>query len=249
MIKKVKKKLKKFIDVRVRLLRDQQHQNQQVLFNHSQLKQLFSEGSFIPFSGWAISPSTILHVLNDVAINKRKCIIEFGSGASTFYIAKLLKVLELNAVFYSVESDEKWANEMKRQLQKHGISEYVRVIYAPLRKVSDNYSLEEQETWYDTQILEETFTGQEKFDLILVDGPFGGSTPYARYSAIPFLRKITLDQASIFLDDVQRADEAFILKEWEQLLDREANILERYGFFNDQTSFDVKPFQLSRPTL
>ncbi|APS38798.1 Methyltransferase domain-containing protein [Salegentibacter agarivorans] len=249
MINNIKNKIKRFIDVRVRLLRDQQHQNQQVLFNDSQLKQLYSEDCFIPFSGWAISPSTILHVLNDISINKRKCIIEFGSGASTFYIAKLLKVLKSDAVFYSVESDEKWANELKRQLQIHSVSDYVKVIYAPLAKVPDNYSLEEQETWYDIQILEKTFTGEEKFDLILVDGPFGGSTPYARYSAIPFLRKLTLDQASIFLDDVQRTDEAFILKEWEQLLGREANIQERYGFFKNHTSFDVKPFQLSKPAL
>tara|TARA_R100000655_G_scaffold102802_1_gene148777 strand:+ start:780 stop:1529 length:750 start_codon:yes stop_codon:yes gene_type:complete len=249
MIKNLKNKIKKIVDVRVRLLRDQQHQNQQILFNHSQLKQLFSEDCYIPFSGWAISPSTILHVLNDISINKRKCIIEFGSGASTFYIAKLLKVLKSDAVFYSVESDEKWANELKRQLQIHGVSDYVRVIYAPLKKVPENYSLEEQETWYDTQTLEENFTGQEKFDLILVDGPFGGSTPYARYSAIPFLKKLTLEHASVFLDDIHRTDEAFILKEWEELLGRKAKTEERYGFFNNNSSFDVKPFQLSKPAI
>lgn len=249
MIRKLKNQIKEFVDVRVRLLRDQQHQNQQVLFNHSQLMQLFSEDSFIPFSGWAISPSTILHVVNDITINNRKNIIEFGSGASTFYIAKLLKVLKSDAVFYSVESDEKWANELKRQLQLYDISNQVNIIYAPLTKVPDNYSLKDQETWYDTQILEKTFNGKEKFDLILVDGPFGGSTPYARYSAIPFLSKRTLNQASIFLDDIQRTDEALILKEWEQLLGREAKIQERYGFFNNHTAFDVKPFQLSKPAL
>lgn len=249
MIRKLRNKLKNFIDVRVRLLRDQQHQNQQVLFNYNQLNQLFGEDSFIPFSGWAISPSTVLHVLNDITINNRKSIIEFGSGSSTFYIAKLLKILKSEAVFYSIESDEKWANELKDQLQLYGISDYVKIIYIPLTKVSKEYSFKEQLTWYDTQILERELNKENHFDLVLVDGPFGGSTPYARYSAVPFLSKQISNQTSIFLDDVLRVEEKVILKEWEKLLGKQSKIQERYGFFKGSTTFDVSPFQLSKPSL
>ncbi|MDT0688608.1 class I SAM-dependent methyltransferase [Salegentibacter sp. F188] len=251
MIRKLKNKIKEIVDIRFRLLRDQQHQNHQdllyhhqVLFNHSQLKQLFHEDSFISFSAWAISPSTILHVLNDITINNRKYIIELGSGASTFYIAKLLKVLNSDAIFYTVESDEKWAKELKRQLQLYDIFDRVNIIIAPLVEVPNNYSFREQDTWYDTQVLEDNLTSKEEIDLVLVDGPFGGSTPYARYSAIPFLKSRIAREASIFLDDVQRPDEAEILKEWEKVLKRTSKIHERYGFFTSQRTFDVSPFQI-----
>lgn len=249
MIKKIKNKIKRFVDIRVRLLRDQQHRNQQIVFNYNQLNQLFSEDSFIPFSAWAISPSTILHVLNDISINKRKRIIEFGSGASTLYIAKLLKVLKSDAVFYSVESDKQWAIDLEKQLELYNISGFVRIIYAPITKVSEMYSFKEQETWYDTEILEKALDSQKEFDLVLVDGPFGGSTPYARYSAIPFLEKCLSKQASIFLDDIQRNDETEILKEWEKLLGQNSIINERYACITKQSGFDVSPFQLSNPFL
>src|SRR5690606_13337464 len=136
MINRFKKRIKNFADSRIKLVKDQQRANQQVNFDFSQITQLFKEDTFIPLSAWAISPSTILHFLNDIIINKRKNIIEFGLGASTFYIAKLLKVLKLEAVFFSVESDEKWVKELRRQLQVYQLDHYVNIIHAPLVKVS-----------------------------------------------------------------------------------------------------------------
>ncbi|WP_282017515.1 class I SAM-dependent methyltransferase [Salegentibacter mishustinae] len=249
MIKKVKKKIKKFIDVRVRLLKDQQYINQQINFNYNQLSQLFREDSFIPFSAWAISPTTILHVINDISINKRKNIIEFGAGASTFYIAKLLKTIKSNATFYSVESDEDWALELERQLKLYEISDFVKIIYAPLVEVSNNYALTDQRTWYDTYILDQKLKDQIEFDLILVDGPFGGSTPYARYSAVPYLERYINDRTSIYLDDVQRKDEAEILTLWNKKLKFKVIEIERYACLKKDQNFDVTPFQLSNPWI
>jgi hypothetical protein len=249
MIKKIKLKIKKFVDLRVRLLKDQQHKNHQINFNYNQLSQLFSEDSFVPFSAWAMSPSTILHVLNDISINKRKNIIEFGAGASTFYIAKLLKTINSNAIFYSVESDKEWAVELQRQLDLYEISDFVKIIYAPLVKVSKDYALNDQKTWYNTNILDQTLKNQVEFDLILVDGPFGGSTPYARYSAVPYLGKYINEKTSIYLDDIQRKDEAEILVNWKKSLNFNVREIERYACLKKEQNFDVTPFQLSNPLI
>lgn len=249
MIKKIKLEIKKFVDHRVRLLRDQQYENQQINFDYNQLSQLFREDSFVPFSAWAISPTTILHVLNDISINKRKNIIEFGSGASTFYIAKLIKILNLKCSFYSVESDKEWANELERLLKLYEISDFVRVIYSPLSTVPNEYKLKEQSIWYDLNVLDKALKDQVKFDLILVDGPFGGSTPYARYSAIPYLKTVISKEASIYLDDTNREDEKKILMEWQKILGLERFDYERYSCLKLNQNFDVSPFRLTKPGI
>lgn len=244
MVERIKNKLKRLIDLRVKLIKDQQRLNEQTTFCYSQISQLFKEDSFIPFSAWAISPSTILHVLNDITMNNRRNIIEFGSGASTFYIAKLLKILEINATFFSVESDKKWASELERQLKIYKLEDYVKIIYAPLDVVKDEILFKDQKVWYDFKILENELIEIKEFDLVLVDGPFGGSTPYARYSTIPFLELKLANNYSIFLDDINRIHEMEIVAEWKNKLNCDVQYVDRYAVLSNSQDFDVTPFQL-----
>lgn len=244
MINKLKKRIKFLIDRRLELIINEQRLNDQTHFNYSQLSQLFSEDSFIPFSAWSISPNTILHVLNDISINKRESIIEFGSGTSTFYIAKLLKVLKIDAVFYSIESDENWAREMQRLLGIYRLEQHVKIIYAPLKDTSKSLLYKGQKKWYSTNILHKKLEGTTHFDLVLVDGPFGGSTPYARYSAVPFLQEKLTSNCSIYLDDINRPHEKEIAKEWKSFLKSEISFIDRYALIKTEAHFDVTPFQL-----
>lgn len=244
MIKRIKNKLKRIVDSRVKLIKNQQRLNEQTTFSYSQISQLFKGDSFIPFTHWTISPSTILHVLNDITINNRRSIIEFGSGASTFYIAKLLKTLEINATFFAVESDEKWAVELERQIKIYKLEEYVKIIHAPLNSVSDEILFKDQTLWYDENILNNELIDIKEFDLVLIDGPFGGSTPYARYSAVPFLKVKLAKNFSIFLDDIKRFHEMEIVAEWKDKLDCEVKYIERYAVLSNSKNYDVKPFQL-----
>jgi len=245
MIKKLKNKIKRLVDTRVKLLKNQQRLNEQTHFNYNQISQLFKEESFIPFSAWAMSPSTILHVLNDISINKRKVVIEFGAGASTFYIAKLLKVLKVDAVFYSVESDAIWVSELRRQLEIYNLQDYVKIIHAPLVEIEKDFSYKDQKVWYDIAVLEKVFQDVSKIDLILVDGPFGGSTPFARYSAYPFLQSKLAENISIYLDDIKRPHEREIAESWQNNLNGHLRFIERYAVLtNNRKGFDVTPFQL-----
>ncbi|MEO8933719.1 MAG: hypothetical protein ABI295_05380, partial [Xanthomarina sp.] len=118
MIKKIKNRINSYLDEKLRGLYKKQRAMNQIQFNHAQLNQLFADTSvYLPFTKWAISPSTITHVLNDIIVNDRKCIIEFGAGASTLYIAKLLKSNKIEASFFSVESDADWSNKITKQLE------------------------------------------------------------------------------------------------------------------------------------
>ncbi|WP_139374856.1 class I SAM-dependent methyltransferase [Salegentibacter holothuriorum] len=245
----MKKKIKGFVDGRVKLIKDQELKNQQTNFNYNLFSNLFNEESFIPFSTWSISPNTILHILNDITINQRQNIIEFGAGASTFYIAKLIKVLKFNSVFFSVESDEKWAAEIQRQLELYQLENYVKIIYAPLNEIQPKLAYNEQKIWYDIKILDKYMHDIENVDLVVVDGPFGGSTPYARYSAIPFLRKKLTESYSIFLDDVNRSQEREIINQWSTSLNKKVKYFDRYAIITSETNFEATPFQLTNLPL
>ena len=102
MIKKFKNDLKRIIDFRIDSLKKQEKNNSQSNYDFQQISKLFSDNEFIPFTAWSLSPSILLHILNDIIINDRKSLIEFGSGASTFYIAKLLKNINSESKFISV---------------------------------------------------------------------------------------------------------------------------------------------------
>ncbi len=77
-----------------------------------QLQQLSPKDSFIPFTHWSMPPILILHILNDIIINSRKNIVEFGSGASTLYIARLIRAQKLECKLIAVESDKGWLQKM-----------------------------------------------------------------------------------------------------------------------------------------
>jgi predicted O-methyltransferase YrrM len=48
----------------------------------------------MPWPGSAIAPSALRTILNEIEINSRNIIVEFGCGISTLYIAKVLKNTE-----------------------------------------------------------------------------------------------------------------------------------------------------------
>lgn len=245
MIKKLKGKIDVYVDGKFKKEFNKQREISQIQFNYSQLNQLFTGVSFfIPLSKWAISPSTITHVLNDIVVNDRRSIIEFGSGTSTLYIAKLLKTNKVEASFFSVESNAEWGAKIKRQLELLELTGYVTIINAPIKSVDKKLTLGAQTVWYDVDILNESLKMVPNFDLVLVDGPFGGLTPNARFSAVPYLKDKLARTYAVFLDDIDRKDEQFILKNWQDILQCSKENIERYAVLSSGTEFLSKPFQL-----
>ncbi|MEO8773219.1 MAG: hypothetical protein ABI371_02710 [Gelidibacter sp.] len=245
MIKKIKDRINIYVDGKLKTLFKRQRAISQIQFNYAQLNQLFTDTSFfIPMSKWAMSPSTIAHVLNDIIVNDRKSIIEFGSGASTLYIAKLLKSNKIEASFFSVESNSDWADKIKKQLELLDLSSYVTIINAPIKSIDTSFALGEQKVWYAIETLNDSLKTAPYFDLVLVDGPFGGLTFNSRFSAIPYLKDKLAKTYAVFLDDIDRDDEKDILKNWEDILQCSKQTTERYAVLSSNTEFFSKPFQL-----
>ena len=88
----------------------------------------------------------------------------------------------------------------------------------------------------------------EKFDLILVDGPSGGLGKAARKPALPSIINNINVCFCIFLDDVRRINENLILNEWFLLLKEAKFDVKKinpknkiYGILTSGKSFSSNP--------
>ena len=130
---------------------------------------------FVPWSRYALQPAAIMTLLNEVMINRRQLVVEFGCGVSTLYLAKVLS--EQGGRLISFEDNVEWANQVRSLLDREGLSEHVTLVDAPLRK--GKLSLANLQ-WYDEEIVATALEGLE-VDLALIDGPpaFAGSVRLA----------------------------------------------------------------------
>jgi len=238
------KGLKDHINRKFNYVVDRQNSALQTNFSYLQISKLFNEDLFIPMTSWSISPNLILHILNDIEINNKKCIVEFGAGASTLYIAKLLKLKQLNTTFYSIESDRSWSEKIAQQLKTLGLEGYVKIIVAPIEDISENLAFKEQQQWYGQAQIHEQLKDVKEIDLMLVDGPSGMLCPFSRFSAVPILKEHLADHFSIYLDDANRTDEKTIAKAWKTLLDCKLRFVEQYAVLSTPTAHSYLPYKL-----
>lgn len=103
-------------------------------------------------------------------------VFEFGSGNSTLFFAKKVKSI------YSVEHNTEWFNKIKTSLP-------------------DNSKLTHVESNSSDQYIEPIKMGEEKFDIIIVDGIFRNEC------LIESINRLT-EQGIIILDDSERNDYA-----------------------------------------
>ena len=238
------KTIKDSINRKVNYIVNRQSSSSQSTFSYLQLSNLFKEDVFIPLTSWSMSPNLMLHVLNDIEINNRKCIVEFGAVRLTIYIAKLLKMRFPNAVFYSVESDQLWADKISEQLETLQLSDYVTIIAAPKQNVPKDISYKDQKMWYDKDIMLKALENVEDIDLVLVDGPSGDFTPYCRYSAVPFLKSKLASSFSVFLDDINRPQEKELASIWHKSLECKVRYMDQYAHLFTLSSYGMFPYKV-----
>ncbi|MGI9436927.1 MAG: class I SAM-dependent methyltransferase [Geminicoccaceae bacterium] len=175
---------------------------------------------FKPWTRAAMRPSTIVHVLNEIFINDRKSIIEFGSGISTLYFAWAAK--ETNSHIISIEENEDWSAKIKGMLIDQGLDKFCDIHVAERKnlKIKDYTSY-----WYDLEKVR-GLIDCKKVDLVIVDGPtaFQKGQENARRPAIDVLEPNLADSCAIFLDDALRAGEQAILRAWEASLGLKAEL-------------------------
>lgn len=183
---------------------------QEDIYALSQLQPLSS--SYTVWSSSSIRPSAMVQILNEIVVNNRNTIVEFGCGITTVYIAKILK--QYGGHLYSVEDNNEWIDIVSIMLKENNLEDYVTFVHAPLCK--SKYSLKNCD-WYDENIVQKALK-DIKINMVIVDGPpaYMEETELSRYPAIPVLLDQLSDNFCIVLDDVFRNGEKEILALWEK---------------------------------
>lgn len=172
---------------------------------------------YMPWSDASLLPSALQVVLNEIEINSRKTIVEFGSGISTIYIAQILS--RLGGRIVSFESDAEWATFVENRLAAFDLSEFASVIHAPLGPCTlSKNGLQ----WYDQTIVEKA-VHTLSIDCVVIDGPPAYKVGFelARYPALPVLQARLAQDYAVFLDDIHRLGEQEILRLWTDLFNVE----------------------------
>ena len=189
------------------------------------LTQYLNDGSMpLNFHGWPISPDIALFLIQKIEYNQYDLIIEFGSGTSTALFTKVIakqheKGQMLNSKLVTFEHNKKYYELTKQNLMAQGLTEYVDLVYAPLKE----YEYDKEAFLYYQ--CEETLNKLNKLHaghisiLVLVDGPPGATGPLARFPALPHLLSAFSHQTMhLVLDDYHRGEEKQVADKWEELL-------------------------------
>lgn len=208
-----------------------------------QLYKMFNDNLYLPITRWSLPPRELLHICNDIVLKNRKSVIEFGSGYSTIILCKLIELNKLNCRFISIDNNQDWLNKLEEKLVALNLIEHVKLICAPITKVDDsNILMKDQDKWYDLDVLNSALKEYKEFDLIIVDGPYGGITNFARFTAIPFLKSKIEDDFGVFLDNSDREQEKLIITEWKNILQGHLMNFEDYSYLTNNSDFVAAPY-------
>lgn len=168
-------------------------------------------GPFIPITCYSMRPSSILTLANDVVINRRRNIVEFGPGLSTLYLARLLRALDDGGQITSFDHDAGWLEVLATQLRRESLGERVTLVHAPL--APGDWGMGPAE-WYVETVIRDRTPGP--IDLLVVDGPPAHDMHrrFARYPALGMVRDRLAADCTIALDDAKRRGEREITARW-----------------------------------
>lgn len=180
-----------------------------------QLVQRFNPSAPLPpLAGWAMSPTGLLMLSEEIARRDASLVVECGSGSSTLWMAFAMKAKGRGKVV-ALEHMQEYADRTRSVLDAHGVGEWAEVRVAPLTPVATPRG---EYDWYDI----EGMRWDSAIDILLVDGPPATTGKHARYPALPQLRTFLDPTGLLVVDDADRADEQevieFWLEEWPELI-------------------------------
>ncbi|NIK92528.1 class I SAM-dependent methyltransferase [Mangrovimonas sp. CR14] len=213
------------------------------IYSMAVLQSLLIGYPYIPFNGGALRPFCITYILNEIVINQRQRVLEFGSGISTILMARLIKKNKLDAKIISIEHNEAWAETLKEYLDNEDLLKFVTIIRVDLKDVTTSKGTV---NWYDFNVL--TFALKEKkFDLVIIDGPPANTSKlqYSRFPALEKLEDILTSDFCIVLDDVNRKGEQALVEFYKQ---KNRNVTykivsETLGVFRNRDKFSPIPIR------
>lgn len=180
-----------------------------------QLLRPYLPAGYLPWSKSALRPGVIACIVNEIVLQDRRVVVEFGAGISTLVVGRCLR--ERGGRLYSFEHDAAWAARVRAWLAEAGIGEEtVRVVHAPLSP--GTHSLDGV-PWYGEPEVAGAL-GDARVDLVVCDGPpaYREDIRFSRYPALPFLLDRLNEDCAVILDDVDRDGEREIARRWAGLL-------------------------------
>lgn len=177
-------------------------------------KVLPSDSPLFSITSWSIAPEFALWLHEHIKRHDVKRIVELGSGLSTVVLAATLKENGVGKVL-AIEHDPQYFSQTERLLAENGLTDWVELILSPLKTRQIN---RQNFRWYGIKQKEiQQFLGDEKIDLLLVDGPPGNVHPLSRFPAYPVFKSFMAHDGMVVLDDCARAPEQEILKRWMEI--------------------------------
>ncbi len=192
------------------------HLRTQMVLRDDQIQAGYVSALAALYPGWpvfmggpALDGYTARALFDQIVRLRPRAILELGSGSSTVLIASLLTRLELNETRHiSVDDGEEYLEATRKNLERHQLQGRTELWHCPIEERGEGLS-----PWY-SGIIERL--GDQKLDLILVDGPPGVIHPSARQPALELLRNNLSEGGVVILDDTMRAEEASIAASWKE---------------------------------
>ncbi len=167
---------------------------------------------YVPWTASALRPAAMVQIINEISINGRRTVVEFGTGISTLYLARALRG---GGRLIAFEDDAGWAEVVRRLLEAQGLAGAVQIVDAPLAACAQGVG---GLKWYDEAVVTGALAGVS-IEMVLVDGPkaFEAGKALARYPAFPVVRDFLAPRCAVILDDAERAGEQQVLARWRGL--------------------------------
>ena len=163
---------------------------------------------YFAWSQNSIKPSSLLAFVNDILINDRKTIVEFGAGISTIIIANIIEKHGLDKELISFEHDQQWINCVQNHFKCKRVS---------IHKV--DLCTNPPHCYEKDTILK--VLDRVQIDSALVDGPpaYNWKRRRSRRDILRLIKpNLNDDKYAIFLDDVNRPSEYKSMKLWSKEL-------------------------------
>ncbi|NRB59411.1 MAG: class I SAM-dependent methyltransferase [Winogradskyella sp.] len=234
------KRIKQFINYRRYL--DKIHRSNDDIYALQIIQKLFENGTYLPFTPFSLNPYTIVHVLNDIILNQRKQIVEFGSGISTIIIAQFIKVNNLDTKILSIDHNKNWQEIVVKEVGKYSATDALTLLHAEIKKNKNpDFLFYNNNSWYENEVIEAAIEKLEDIDLVVVDGPSTAESIYMRYPALPSLKKKLASSFCVFLDDIRRIGEKEIAEQWNKQCQGQLKIEKIYATISKGHNFSTKP--------
>jgi len=197
MIKKIKQLLRDNIDRQNRIIAQNEELLWAATFHDSIKGKKGIEHLALNIGRWA-GNYAFFYVLNRILNDyEPKRIVEFGLGESSKFVSTYLDHYLINSEHVIIEQDANWKNIFENKFK---LSDRSSIKVMPL--VKKNYKGFDYNSYEN---IESTITS--KFDLYLIDGPFG-SPNYSRFDVYYLLEKLSKeDDFILILDDCHRNGE------------------------------------------